>query len=151
MLPQVGRWRRPNLVPRVLPVHGNLLLPARDDQSEELVHMTSTCVVGSWKGCSLEVSPVLLVDEDEVEVVARAELLVDVAEGWGELEPAEEQPDRYRLACRTSEVRWGVSALLVAKQLVNGREDRRTSLGSLPRTGAPSMISNFVIVSDSLY
>jgi len=34
----------------------------------------------------LEVPPVLFVDEDEVEVVARAELLVDVAEGRSEVE-----------------------------------------------------------------
>ena len=47
----------------------------------------------------LEVPPVLLVDEDEVEVVARAELLVHVAERRRQIEPAEEQADRDRLPC----------------------------------------------------
>jgi hypothetical protein len=40
----------------------------------------------------LEVSPVLLVDENEVEVVAHAETLVDLPEGRGEVKAAEEQP-----------------------------------------------------------
>ena len=39
----------------------------------------------------LEVSPVLLVDEDEVEVVAGRELLVHVPEGRREVEAAEEE------------------------------------------------------------
>jgi hypothetical protein len=49
---------------------------------------------------ALEIPSVLLVDQDQVEVVARAELFVDVAEGGSELEPAEEESDRYCLACR---------------------------------------------------
>jgi len=53
----------------------------------------------------LEVAAVLLVDEDQVEVVARRELLVDVAERRRELEPAQEQPDRDRLACARERVR----------------------------------------------
>jgi len=36
----------------------------------------------------LEVTPVLFVDEDEVEVVPRAELLIDVAEGRGQVDAA---------------------------------------------------------------
>ena len=45
----------------------------------------------------LEVPPVFFVDEDEVEVVARAEFLVDVAEGRSEVEAAEEETygDRF--------------------------------------------------------
>jgi hypothetical protein len=46
----------------------------------------------------LEISPVFLINEDKVEVVARRELLVDVAEGWGEVKAAEEEADRYRFA-----------------------------------------------------
>ena len=42
----------------------------------------------------LEVPPVLLVDEDEVEVISRAELLVHVAERRCEVKPAEEKPYR---------------------------------------------------------
>lgn len=49
---------------------------------------------------ALEVPPVLLVDQDQVEVVPRRELLVDVAEGRSELEAAEEQSNRDRLACQ---------------------------------------------------
>ena len=47
----------------------------------------------------LEVPPVLLVDEDEVEVISRAELLVHVPECWREVEPSKEQAYRDRLAC----------------------------------------------------
>ncbi len=65
----------------------------------------------------LKVASVFLVDEDEVEVVARAELFVDVAEGGRELKAAEEEADGDGLAA----------------------------------DGAPSMISNLVMVSDSLY
>ena len=45
----------------------------------------------------LEVPPVLLVDEDEVEIISCAELLVHVAEGRREVEAAEEEPywDRF--------------------------------------------------------
>ena len=46
----------------------------------------------------LEVPPVLLVDENEVEVVSRAELLVDVSERRREVEAAQEQPYWDRLA-----------------------------------------------------
>ena len=46
----------------------------------------------------LEVPPVLLVDEDEVEVISRAELLVDVPERRREVEATQEQPYRDRLA-----------------------------------------------------
>jgi hypothetical protein len=41
----------------------------------------------------LEIPPVLLVDEHKVEVVPRAELLVDVAERRREVEAAEEEAD----------------------------------------------------------
>lgn len=47
----------------------------------------------------LEVSSVLLVNEDQVEVVAGGELFVDVAEGWSELEATEEESDGDRFAC----------------------------------------------------
>jgi hypothetical protein len=47
----------------------------------------------------LEVPSVLLVDEDQIEVVSGGELLVDVSEGRGEFEPAEEESDRDRFAC----------------------------------------------------
>ena len=45
----------------------------------------------------LEVPPVLLVDENEVEVISCAELLVHVAEGRREVEAAEEESywDRF--------------------------------------------------------
>ena len=46
-----------------------------------------------------EVPPVLLVDEDEVEVVPYAELLVHLAESRRELEAAQEQPYRDGLPC----------------------------------------------------
>ena len=46
----------------------------------------------------LEVPPVLLVDEDEVEVISRAELLVHVAERRRQVEAPEEEPDGDRLA-----------------------------------------------------
>ena len=41
----------------------------------------------------LEIATVLLVDQDEVEVVSRAELLVHVAEGRGEVETTQEESD----------------------------------------------------------
>lgn len=40
-----------------------------------------------------EIPPILLVDEYQVEVIPRAELLVDVSERWGEFEPAQEETD----------------------------------------------------------
>ena len=46
----------------------------------------------------LEVSPVLLIDEDEVEVISRAELLIHVAERRREVEAPQEEPYRNRLA-----------------------------------------------------
>ena len=46
----------------------------------------------------LEVPPVLLVDEDEVEVISRAKLLVHVAERRRQVEAPEEEPDGDRLA-----------------------------------------------------
>ena len=46
----------------------------------------------------LEIPPVLLVNQHQVQVIPRRKLLVDVAERRRELEPAEEEPDRYRLA-----------------------------------------------------
>lgn len=50
----------------------------------------------------LEVPPVLLVNEDEVEVISRAELLVHIAERRREVEPAEEQAYWDRLACQST-------------------------------------------------
>jgi len=52
----------------------------------------------------LKVPPVLLVDEDEVEVIPRAELFVDVAEGGCEVEAAEEEPDGDRFAAHRCSV-----------------------------------------------
>ena len=46
----------------------------------------------------LEVPPVLLVDENEVEVISRAELLVHVPERRREVEAAQEEPYGDRLA-----------------------------------------------------
>ena len=46
----------------------------------------------------LEVPPVFLVDEDEVEVISRAELLVHVAERRRQVEAPEEESDGDRLA-----------------------------------------------------
>ena len=46
----------------------------------------------------LEVSPILFIDKDEIEIVTRAELLVQIAEGRSEVEAAQEEADRDRLA-----------------------------------------------------
>lgn len=54
---------------------------------------------GRERGDALEVPTVLLVNENEIEVVPRAELLVDIAEGGSELKATEEQPDRNCLSC----------------------------------------------------
>ena len=50
----------------------------------------------------LEVPPVLLVDEDEVEVISGAELLVHVAERRCEVKAAEEEAYRDGLPCALS-------------------------------------------------
>ena len=79
----------------------------------------------------LEVPPVLLVDEDEVEVISRAELLVHVAERRREVEATEEEPYWDRLAWRggrvsitTSRLRSGM-AVLFAERMHVCREKRR--------------------------
>jgi hypothetical protein len=41
----------------------------------------------------LEITSVLFVDEDEIKIITRAELLVYVAERWCQVEPAEEEPN----------------------------------------------------------
>ena len=41
----------------------------------------------------LEVTSVLFVDEDEVKIITRAELLVHVAERWRQVKPAKKQPN----------------------------------------------------------
>lgn len=41
----------------------------------------------------LEIPPILLINQHEVQVVAGTELLVDVAESWGEVKAAEEEAD----------------------------------------------------------
>lgn len=46
----------------------------------------------------LEVTSVLFVDEDEVEIITRAELLVHVAERRRQVKPAQKQPNRDRFA-----------------------------------------------------
>ena len=85
----------------------------------------------------LEVPPVLFIDEDEVQVIPHAELLVHLAERRRELEAAQEQPYRDSLPCR--------------RPLVSPTVRSRKEGKSAPRTGAPSMISNLVMVSLSLY
>jgi hypothetical protein len=69
---------------------------------------------GERKASLLEVSSVLLVNEDQVQVVPCRELLVDVTECWCELEAAKEESDWDRLAC----VEEGQDSCL-------GREERR--------------------------
>ena len=49
----------------------------------------------------LEVTPLLLVNEHQVEVVAHRELLVDVPPGRRQLVTAQKQPYRDGLACPT--------------------------------------------------
>lgn len=46
----------------------------------------------------LEVPPVLFIDKDQAEEVACGEFLVNVAEGWGQLEASQEQADGNGLA-----------------------------------------------------
>lgn len=48
----------------------------------------------------LEVAPLLLVYQHQVEVIAHRELLVDVPHGGRELIPCQEEPDRDGLSCR---------------------------------------------------
>ncbi len=43
----------------------------------------------------LEVSTILLIDEYQVEIVSRAELLVYITKGRGQLEPSQKQPYWY--------------------------------------------------------
>lgn len=121
-LPQLCRYRDPCrlVLACVLAVHRDLLLSAPGGSALP-VNGTD----------SLEVASVLLVDQHQIEVVTRAELLVDVSERRRELKAAEEETNRYRLA-------WNSSAGC-------------RCASDVPRTGAPSMISNLVIVSDSLY
>ncbi len=47
----------------------------------------------------LKVSPVLLVNENKIQVVAYAELLVHFTEGWCEVEAAEEETNGYGFSC----------------------------------------------------
>ncbi len=46
----------------------------------------------------LEVSSLLLVNENQVKVISHGELLVDVPHGGGEVVAREKDADRYRLA-----------------------------------------------------
>ena len=82
----------------------------------------------------LEVSPILLINQDQVEVVSYTELLVHLAERWCQVEATEEQANGNGFTCAAA-----ISP------------DTRYVSESVPLTGAPSMISNFVIVSLSLY
>jgi hypothetical protein len=45
-----------------------------------------------------EITSILFVDQDEVKIIACAELFVHVAECGGQVKPAKEQPDRDRFA-----------------------------------------------------
>ena len=49
------------------------------------------------------VSPVLLVDENKIEVVPSVELLVHISECRCKVEAAKEQPDRDRFSCAESQ------------------------------------------------
>lgn len=57
------------------PIHGNLLL--------------------------LEIPPVFFINQNQIEVILHAELVVDVFVGWGQIIRTQEQPDWNRLACTT--------------------------------------------------
>jgi hypothetical protein len=46
----------------------------------------------------LEIPPVFLVNEDQVQIIPDAKLLIHITERWRQVEATEEQPDRYRLA-----------------------------------------------------
>lgn len=46
----------------------------------------------------LEVSPVFLINQDQIDVIPHRELLVYVLHGRGQVVAAQEQADRYRLA-----------------------------------------------------
>jgi len=46
----------------------------------------------------LEIPPILLIDQYQIQVIPRRELLVHVSEGWSELEATEEQSDGDSLA-----------------------------------------------------
>src|SRR5262249_47662806 len=85
----------------------------------------------------LEVATILLIHKNKVQVVFERELVVDVAVGRRQIEWSEEKPDWDRFTYIEESV---------IMRLHKGQ------LGAiLPRTGAPSMISNFVTVSLSLY
>jgi hypothetical protein len=93
---------------------------------------------------TLEIPPVLFIHQHQVQVIPRREFLIDVPEGGREFESAEEEPDGDRLAyvCRAKVVQ------SVTAHCATPFEERKKHV---PRTGAPSIISNFVIVSLSLY
>lgn len=50
----------------------------------------------------LEVSSVLLVNKDKIEVISDAELLVDFSESWRQIESTEEQTDRDCLSYKVT-------------------------------------------------
>lgn len=84
----------------------------------------------------LEVTPILFINEDQIQVIASAEFLIHVSERWRQIKATKEQPDRNRLAYI-----W--NTLTRRFPSCCGEHE--------PLTGAPSMISNLVIVSLSLY
>lgn len=74
-----GHWRTERVLPCILSVHCDLLLSAKERGVSLWCRERRTRDV-------LEITTVLLVNEDEVEVVPGTELLVDVSEGWCEFE-----------------------------------------------------------------
>ena len=81
-----------------------------------------------------KVTPIFLVDQNQVEIISRAELFVHIAEGWRQVKASEEQTDGYSFTCDS-----------------DGEQRTYRICWAIPLTGAPFMISNFVIVSLSLY
>lgn len=86
----------------------------------------------------LEISPILFVNQDEIEVVANAEFLVNLSERWGEVEATQEKSNRDDFAFRVI-------------QRVRIFAESRNYKRVIPLAGAPSMISNLTMVSLSLY
>ena len=125
-----------------------------------------------------EISPVLLVDEYEIQEVLDGKLVIDIPKRWGErIKAAKEQTDGDGLSCQsrarvvhTAHVTVATCCHMVphgatrCHMVPHGAtwchmvprisSHTPTAEGSArantPRTGAPSMISNFATVSFSL-
>jgi len=102
-----------------------LEVPAEEGTGPKGEREISSSVRGSLKEDGGINSPsVLFVDEDQVEVVPRRELLVDIPEGRCELETSEEESDGDGLACDEGEGREREG------QLVEERRGRRREVGA---------------------